>query len=798
MNSLKKLDSHQGKWFKHEQVQMKNIHRLYRDAHRDDVLAYRATDLALLATAAGNSGSNGTELMMATGHQVTEQKAGNSTIPEQSTTSSEVNSSTGSNVSKKQQDPEWYLPKDSPLRSEKGEMLKPAFISFDYNTFIATSSSEYWRQNFVEEGHDRLLTETAEAIVSHICSAQTSKELRVRHGSAPLGRFWRAKREQITPLALVMHELKLWATNRLRVANIMDESTHLEISRRIKYIQGLQKKEVWGPSVNMLRRGMRPVAHDKLFRLLLITREDLARAKDYAFRGYCRRRSREKLLRLENLLKNVFLTEIRLLSMLMSMDEKLTEPTTKRLQPTDLLNSAHNQVFVDYSNVANVCLRALCDLPLVRKCLLSDFSPSSTTNTTNNNKSSPPEKDLVEEIATWPSTNLFISRFNGGESVTLNEAIPELKPTMPLIYDSIAEMITNEIKNLGDKRMKPPPNAKTQSKNWTKHFETVEDGTLIIQHMIRVLASLQDLIPSMVAVHEFFSMAGEGGDFTVYDTLRLDVIQVMGDAVGRVYTLQCAERNLVKTLNQLSEEHSKRMELRRLKTKKAEYDPCWVTNLEYCTHEILPGTRVAFSETFKQTQEIARDAWDYSLTAAGFDDKVNQCRRTVAALLKGSSAPSKLRGGNDLQGDFALSRVIDLRQSDWISKTLTNSQNSSTSSNSNGALIMSADDLVPISTLTEPISETARYNLEREALEKEAKALRDEYESSAYATSPTSPTGSSHHNDWGLGGQDLEEEEIKHIIDQNDGKNPFAEDDDDNKDDEFNGAGKNPFGGAYR
>src|SRR5690606_24693165 len=145
------------------------------------------------------------------------------------------------------------------------------------------------------EGHDRMLTEIAESIVSHICAAQASRALRVRHGSKPLGRFWRSKREHITPLALTMHELKLWATNRLRVANVMDESTHLEIGRRIKYIQGLQRKEVWGPSSSALQQGMRPIAHDKLFRLLLTMREDLNRAKEYSFRGYCRRKSREKL-----------------------------------------------------------------------------------------------------------------------------------------------------------------------------------------------------------------------------------------------------------------------------------------------------------------------------------------------------------------------------------------------------------------------------------------------------------------------------------------------------------------------
>jgi len=124
----------------------------------------------------------------------------------------------------------------------------------------------------------------------------------------------------------------------------------------------------------MLQQGMRPVAHDKLFRLLLTTREDLVRAKDYAFRGFCRRRSREKLARLGNLLKNVWFTQARTLSCLLSIEHALEDSKSPRLQPTDLFNAAHNQSFVDYRNAGNLLLKILCDLPLVRAGLLSDYA----------------------------------------------------------------------------------------------------------------------------------------------------------------------------------------------------------------------------------------------------------------------------------------------------------------------------------------------------------------------------------------------------------------------------------------
>jgi len=735
---------------------MRRVQRAYRDAMREDALAFRAADLALLGAGAG---AGAEELLRATGSPVSEPVGGAVSDASSVTTAATGNAASPSS---KKSDPEFFLPRDSPLRSLNGELARPALVPFDYATFLQTTSVEYWRQNFVQDGHDRILTETAEAVVSHICLAQASKELRVRHGSAPLGRFWRAKREHITPLALTMHELKLWATNRLRVANVSEEGTHLEISRRIKYVQALQKKEAWGPSAAMLRRGMRPIAHDKLFRLLLTTREDLARARDYAFRGYCRRRSREKLGRLENLLKNAFLGEMRLLSALLTVTERVSEPSAKRLQPTDLLNSAHNQTFVDYSNVLNVCLRALVDVTLVRQCLLSDFAPGSAS-------VSGDESDPVAEIARWPSRNLFCARFNGVSAGLLEER--DVSPAMPAAYAPTAQRVAAELKATGDKKAAPPPAVKAQAAAWKKAWgDDAADASSVMRLALRTLAALQDAVPCMYAVHELYSMAGDGGDFTLYDTLRDAVIQTMGDAIARVYTLQAAERALVAEVQRLANEHQTKMEMRRLKTKKAEYEPDWLANLEYCHNEMLPLTRAGFADVFKQSQEIARDAWDYALTAAGFREKVDRCRATVDALLRGSGRPRV--PASEFAGDFALSRVVDLRRADWLT-------NRADHAGSGSAPDPSA--LIPglAAAPAEPVSETARYNLERAALEREAKALSDEFESgamgAAYASSSSGHAAAAA-VDFGLGGQDLDEEEFKALTG---GANPFADGDDD-------------------
>ena len=138
-------------------------------------------------------------------------------------------------------------------------MMRPTNCPFkDFSGFVASTSMDYWNSYFSSSSdavqHDRVLREIAEAVVSHICLAQSCKELRVRHGSAPLGRFWRAKREQITPLALTMHELKLWAAEDLRVFNINEEAAYLELSRRVKYVQGLARAQVWGPPAVRCRK----------------------------------------------------------------------------------------------------------------------------------------------------------------------------------------------------------------------------------------------------------------------------------------------------------------------------------------------------------------------------------------------------------------------------------------------------------------------------------------------------------------------------------------------------------------
>lgn len=44
-----------------------------------------------------------------------------------------------------------------------------------------------------------------------------------------------------------------------------------------------------------------------------------------------------------------------------------------------------------------------------------------------------------------------------------------------------------------------------------------------------------------------------------------------------------------------------KMEERRLKTKKAEFEPLFIVNLRYVTNEYLPGSKKGFADAIKQS-----------------------------------------------------------------------------------------------------------------------------------------------------------------------------------------------------
>lgn len=519
------------------------------------------------------------------------------------------------NQEEEPRDEEWFLPKNSPLRSKGGDLKAPLNIPFkDHDAFLQSCEFDQWREIFQQQSQDHFLSEVAKSLVAHICTSQARKELRVRHGSVPAGKLLRKKREHITPLALVLHEIKLWAAHKLRNASVFEEETFRDIRKRIRYIESLSQKEVWGNAAGMLQQGMRPIAHDKLFRLFLTTKEDLKRAEDYSYRGFCRRSSREKLKRMSNLMKEVILREIRLLSSVFTLRAKLSDPKTKRLQPLSLLNNVQNQGFVDYRNMVNVCMYELFQLPLVQAALTSDYE-------------TPEARSSLEDLSLWTASNLFCSPSEEGEPEFHQDPVSLL----PMVYVTTAPKLTQLLKE-NDPHASPPLAPSKHLKALKKAFGDMDTVDEIMKAFLKTAAAVQDLMPSLFAMYKLWGIAGDGGDFTVYDTLRAQVIRVMSNTISRVYAVQTSSKLLMTRIAELCKKNEELMVKKRLKTRKAEYKPAWITNYYYLRTEVLPLEKKGFAETFKQLWEIAKDAWEYNLTAEQLDEKVDSVKRMCDAI----------------------------------------------------------------------------------------------------------------------------------------------------------------------
>ena len=60
-------------------------------------------------------------------------------------------------------------------------------------------------------------------------------------------------------------------------------------------------------------------------------------------------------------------------------------------------------------------------------------------------------------------------------------------------------------------------------------------------------------------------------------------------------------KELLDVLGSIEEKVQSKMEERRLKTKKAEFEPLFVVNLRYVTNEYLPNSKKGFMEAIKQS-----------------------------------------------------------------------------------------------------------------------------------------------------------------------------------------------------
>lgn len=512
------------------------------------------------------------------------------------------------------------------LGSVNGELRKPLNAPWnDFTAFETQLDFCYWSGHFDKPATDLVLNRMASSLVNHVCVAQADRTVRVRHGSIPLGRYLRKKREHITPLALCLHELKLWSTHVLRTMDAYQKGSSEEINDRIMYIERLQEKEVWGPAKVSPRSGMRASHHHALFRLLLECKADLVHARDYAYRKYSMRAAREKLEQLSNTLKNVLFNEVSLLSRAFELHDSLSDAKTRALQPTNLFNSARDQSFVNWRNMATVLMADFCQSPLVRACMLSDL-----------------DRVQLEDITAWGASNPFRNTAEAGTGAYDQDGFCKLEHgCVPALYAVAAAAVSARLRE-HDRSATKPDSARDVASALAKAFRSKDTAAEVSKALLDVMAALHDFVPMLYIVFQLHSLAGAGGDFTVFDLLRQQVIAAMTKAYACVQRVQQAQRSLLALLDRLAREERNLIEQERLKSKKARYMPPWIGNLAHIHHNNVNATNRSLQDGLEQLLDFKQDAESYSLTADQLNNRIADFRKVCDALCPtppGSEAP---------------------------------------------------------------------------------------------------------------------------------------------------------------
>lgn len=510
-------------------------------------------------------------------------------------------------------DEEKFLPADSPLRSKDASKKAPANVPFkDFDTFINSCSFDHWKHYFDRSTGDKVLVETARGLISKICTVQARNELRSKNGYVP----FRKKREHITPLALTLHELKQWCVSFLRTADPMHEDSFREVKNRIVFIEGLSHKEVWGASVGKIAQGIRTKAQDKLFRLLVSAKQELERAEEYCYRAYSRRTSREKLKHIENSLKELLLNEMRILSGRCEIDRELNDPKTSRLQPLDLLNAIENMQYVDFKNPVNVMLFSVFKNPFVKACFTGDYESAEVL-------------DAIANLDKWNEENQFC-KIGDGAPVMLVEKRKDRR-VVPEIYAGVASEIKTLVRKI-DSKTPVPDNVKKLLAKSKVAYESEKVADEIMTGTIKALAALQEVIPSLYVIYKLWSLAGEGGDYTIYDNMREHVIRVMQDIIDRIQVMKSASGALRKIVHKHCEKKEEQIKLTNMKKGKMVYKPNWVRNHRFIATEMQRVSSKSYSMSIKKLMEVAEDAKEYSLTADQLSDKVAEAKKIFDML----------------------------------------------------------------------------------------------------------------------------------------------------------------------
>lgn len=515
-------------------------------------------------------------------------------------------------------DAEFYLLQSSPLRSNNNEMKAPKNpVAKDHEKFLQTLEFSYWSDHFNGQQKDANLSQLAASIVNSICTMQVNGIVRVRKGVIP----GRKRREHITPLALFFHELKLWCVNWLRIADPYQEATHMEIKHRMKYLDLVLRKDVWGNANNralFLGSGIHAEAHKEMVRVQVIFGNTLKSAYEHSLRQFNSQSSREKLHLAREAMKTTLYEHMTVLSGLMSFN---TPVGKAKLIGVSLLQSLNTQGGTDFSNLVNVCLYGLLKNELVRGPMESKYSVSMS--------------EIGSKFSNWAEENLFCTPSDEEGEPFFKFATAAGESLIPGMYTPIMEELKVGLKKADPNRKGKLIKAKEQQATLQKWlgFDKAEKNKpveTVMKSLMKSLAAFQDLIPTLFLVDYFHELSGSVGDFTLYDTLREYVIDSMVKSVEKLQILQDTTKQLLKVLKKLTKKLGDKMKTEaQQKGKKMVSTPDWCMNVDIVAGDSFKQFNTNAKTTTKLLVSICHDAWYYDLTSDDINDKIENAKKTV-------------------------------------------------------------------------------------------------------------------------------------------------------------------------
>ena len=564
-------------------------------------------------------------------------------------------------------DPEFFLASDSPLRSDNGELIRPMlrppaqlptpFASPEM--LLQTLDFRYWLQTFFADAENEGLPKAAKAIVQDVCTEQTKKDLRDRGSVLQKALSGGGDREMITPLTLVLHELKLWCAVNLRQALPSEQKTYLDIVHRIKYLTLLHSKDVWWKPGLVVKHGLSGDKLSKLFHLLERTIATLTLETEFAFTRYANRRVHDRMGWLLHVSRSAFFNSARLLACLCSLDGQTYAAIVqngKQIQPSELLEpTIAPRSTTDWTNLAHLSLRALCSRRIVRAALTADFSAYTTAT---------PEE--LTDFAPAPSLFPKPAAPSSGASAAAAVGTPQEPPALmqdryghAVFHQAAYDSLIKELRSGTRANVKYPLTKERQLTRWTRAFLNADDTRRAMLGVWRVVAALEDVIPAIVAAHQVWMLSVDSSDVSACQVLKPQIVRSVGELGVRLAEVEGAELCLVREWTDLAAKYLAQLGrldeasqmlaygpgVRRNSTPGKPLpkrpvisyyaivggDPVWMQNLDHAVTEIVPTNHSTFQNAYREAREVARDAMDFPFMPDIFAHETREraCARVV-------------------------------------------------------------------------------------------------------------------------------------------------------------------------